>query len=63
MRKRLVLVVDGEPPIVRLLRATLESDGYAVLTADRGATAFDLLNAERPDIVLLDVMMPEMSGF
>lgn len=63
MRKQLVLVADDEASIVRLLRATLEADGYAVLTADRGATALTLLNIERPDLVVLDVMMPEMDGF
>jgi len=63
VRKQLVMVVDDEAAIVRLLRATLESDGYAVVSAEHGATAIDLLNGERPDMVILDVMMPEMSGF
>lgn len=63
MRKHLVLVVDDEASIVRLLRATLEADDYAVVTTGRGATALDILNTERPDIVVLDVMMPEVDGF
>lgn len=63
MRKQLVLVADDEPSIVRLLRAALEADGFAVVTADCGATAIAVLNAERPDIVVLDVTMPEMDGF
>lgn len=63
MRKQLVLVVDDEASIVRLLRATLEADDYAVVTADRGDKALDILNAERPDLVVLDVMMPEVDGF
>jgi two-component system KDP operon response regulator KdpE len=63
VRKQLVLVVDDEAPIVRLLRATLETDGFAVVTADRGATALNIINTERPDLVVLDVMMPEMDGF
>jgi len=63
VRKQLVLIVDDEPSIIRLLRATLETDGFAVLTAATGATAIAVLNAERPDIVILDVMMPEMDGF
>lgn len=63
MRKRLILVVDDEPAIVRLTRATLQADGYAVITADRGAQAIDLLSEEHPDLVLLDLMMPEMDGF
>ena len=63
MRKRLILVVDDEPAIVRLTRAKLQADGYAVITADRGAAALDLLDDERPDLVILDLMMPEMDGF
>ena len=63
MPKRLILVVDDEPAIVRLVRAKLQSDGYAVITADRGAKALDLVDDERPDLVILDLMMPEMDGF
>jgi two-component system KDP operon response regulator KdpE len=63
VRKHLVLVVDDEGAIVRLLRATLEADGFAVITADRGEQAIRLLNQERPDLIVLDVMMPEMDGF
>lgn len=63
MPKQLVLVVDDEAPIVRLLRATLEADGFAVVTADRGETALAILDTERPDLVVLDVLMPEMDGF
>ena len=63
VRKQLILVVDDEPPIVRLVRAKLQADGYAVITADRGDAALELLEHERPDLVILDVMMPEMDGF
>ncbi len=63
MRKRLILVVDDEPAIVRLVRAKLQADGYAVVTADRGAEAVDLLDTERPDLVILDLMMPGVDGF
>ncbi len=63
MRKRVILVVDDEPAIVRLVRAKLQADGFGVITADRGAAALDLLDEERPDLVILDLMMPEMDGF
>lgn len=63
MRKRMILVVDDEPAIVRLTRAKLQADGYAVITAERGAEALKLLDDERPDLVILDLMMPEMDGF
>ncbi len=63
MRKRLILVVDDEPAIVRLVRVKLHADGFGVITAERGATALDLIDDERPDLVILDLMMPEMDGF
>ena len=63
MRKRLVMVVDDEPAIVRLVRAKLQADGYAVITASRGEEALDLLEDDRPDLVVLDLMMPGMDGF
>ena len=62
-RKRLILVVDDEPPIARLARAKLEVDGYAVVTATNGAEALLRIETDRPDLVVLDVMMPEMDGF
>jgi two-component system KDP operon response regulator KdpE len=63
VRKQLILVVDDEPPIVRLVRAKLQADEYAVITASRGEEALALLEDERPDLVVLDVMMPGMDGF
>jgi two-component system KDP operon response regulator KdpE len=63
MRKRLILVVDDEPPIVRLVRAKLTADGYAVITASGGEEALRILDDERPDLIVLDLMMPGMDGF
>jgi two-component system KDP operon response regulator KdpE len=63
MRKHLILVVDDEPSIVRLVRMKLQTDGYAVITADRGEKALDVLEDERPDLVVLDLMMPGIDGF
>jgi len=63
MRKHLILAVDDEPAIVRLVRAKLQADGYAVITADRGAAALAVLDEQRPDLVVLDLMMPGMDGF
>jgi two-component system KDP operon response regulator KdpE len=57
------MVVDDEPAIVRLVRAKLQADGYAVITAARGEEALELLDDERPDLVVLDLMMPGMDGF
>ena len=58
-----VLVVDDTPQNVKLLADLLSVKGYAVVTAASGPEALDKVEAERPDIVLLDVMMPQMSGY
>jgi len=58
-----VLVVDDVEVNVRLLEAKLSSEYFTVITASSGAQALGLVQSERPDIVLLDVMMPEMDGF
>ncbi|RZJ23799.1 MAG: PleD family two-component system response regulator, partial [Brevundimonas sp.] len=58
-----ILVVDDVEPNVRLLEAKLTLEYYEVLTAMDGATAIEIASAERPDIILLDVMMPGMDGF
>jgi two-component system KDP operon response regulator KdpE len=63
MRKPLVLVVDDEAPIQRFVRAELEAQGYQVLLAGDGAEALARVADDRPDLVLLDVMMPDMDGF
>ena len=58
-----ILVVDDVEPNVRLLEAKLTIEYYEVLTAMDGASALEIAAAERPDIILLDVMMPGMDGF
>lgn len=63
MRKHLILVVDDEPAIVRLVRAKLQSDGHAVMTAARGEDVASLLEEQRPDLIVLDLMMPGIDGF
>lgn len=63
MRKQMILVVDDEPAIVRLVRARLQADDYAVITAANGTEALRLAEDERPDLIVLDVMMPDMDGF
>ena len=57
-----VLVVDDEPQIRRVLRATLSSNGYEVVEAKSGQEAIEMVVAKRPDLILLDVNMPGMSG-
>lgn len=61
MAKR-ILVVDDDPQIVRLVRAYLEQSGYEVLTAYDGPSAIVLWRTERPDLVVLDLMLPGRDG-
>jgi two-component system, OmpR family, KDP operon response regulator KdpE len=62
MNKATILVVDDESQIRRVLRATLSSNGYDVVEAKDGQEAIDMVIRERPDLILLDVNMPGMSG-
>ncbi len=58
-----VLVVDDEPDIVRLLTFALQADGYQVYSAKNGSEGLERARQDKPDIVILDVMMPGMDGF
>jgi DNA-binding response OmpR family regulator len=57
-----ILVVDDEPTIRMLVRLTLEREGHEVLEADAGATGLALAEMYRPDLVLLDVALPQLNG-
>lgn len=57
-----ILVVDDERQITRMLRASLQSSGYTVLIANNGLEAFDRFEADRPDLIITDLAMPEMNG-
>ena len=58
-----ILVVDDEPEIVRFVRAYLEDAGYRVVTADDGQQALFVARHEKPDLVILDLLMPGMDGW
>lgn len=58
-----VLVVDDEVDIVNLLVDDLSEDGFEVISADNGATALEQVYREQPDIILLDLMMPVLTGY
>ena len=57
-----ILVADDDREIVRTVRAYLEESGYEVTSAHDGKTALDSFRNEKPDLVVLDIMMPEMNG-
>jgi two-component system alkaline phosphatase synthesis response regulator PhoP/two-component system response regulator VicR len=58
-----ILAVDDERHIVRLVQINLVKEGYEVITASNGREALEKAKAEKPDLVVMDVMMPEMDGF
>lgn len=57
-----ILVVDDETPIVQTIRAYLEREGFTVYTAFDGPTALQAVRSYRPDLVILDIMLPEIDG-
>src|SRR4030065_991607 len=61
--RRRILVVDDEPRMVRFTRRTLEHDGFRVSEAHNGTQALERRRNDLPDLVLLDVMLPDMDGF
>jgi DNA-binding response OmpR family regulator len=62
-RQPMVLVVDDDAMVRKAVRLTCESQGYAVTEVGRGAEALGAVEAVRPDLILLDLMMPDLSGF
>lgn len=62
MNAATILVVDDEPQIRRVLRATLSSRGYVIVDAKTGEEGIELMRKDKPDLVLLDVNMPGMGG-
>jgi two-component system alkaline phosphatase synthesis response regulator PhoP len=58
-----ILVVDDDPDIVRLVRSYLEKAGFQVLTAYDGGSALQMLRAERPQLLVLDLMLPDTDGW
>jgi DNA-binding response OmpR family regulator len=62
MAKKKVMVVDDEESILELEKAILETAGYEVMTAESGEKCIEKLKTLKPDLVLLDMMMPGMSG-
>lgn len=63
MNNQTILIVDDEPTIVEVVALYLRREGFAVQTAGDGATALALVAQQRPDLIVLDIMLPGMSGF
>ena len=63
MEKKNILVVDDEPDVVELLKYRLEFSDFNVITAKDGLEAIKKINEKKPDLVVLDIMMPKLDGF
>jgi two-component system KDP operon response regulator KdpE len=63
MTRKRVLIVDDDPDILLFLRIDLEAEGFDAVLASDGETALRRIEEERPDLVLLDVMMPVLDGW
>lgn len=62
MQGKSILIADDERDIIEMLEYTLNKEGYTVITAEDGAEALRKAEADKPDIILLDIMMPKMDG-
>ncbi len=62
MAKKRIMIVDDEPHLLELVKAILEAEGFSVDTAPDGRTALHRIRIKKPDLLILDMMMPGMSG-
>jgi DNA-binding response OmpR family regulator len=62
-KQKKILVVEDEPSLVFTLQDTLENEGYEVFVSETGTTAMDMVRDIKPDLMILDVMLPGVSGF
>lgn len=63
MNKPRILVVDDHKPLLEAIRANLEEENFAVLTATNGVQALKVMEETRPDLIVADIMMPQMDGY
>ena len=60
--KRKILIVDDDKNIIETLKTRLETNGYRIITASNGLEGLDKANAEKPYLIILNVMMPQLDG-
>lgn len=63
MDKKRILIVDDEEDILSVLKFRLEANNYEVLSASDGQEGFDKARAEKPDLMILDIMLPKLDGY
>jgi len=62
MAKKTILITEDEELLSQVYKDSLEKDGYEVLIAEDGATALNLVNIKKPDLVIIDIKLPDMDG-
>jgi CheY-like chemotaxis protein len=63
MNKKKILLLDDEPDFVKVIKARLEANNYDVITASNGKEALEKVESDKPDAILLDILMPDMDGY
>lgn len=63
MAKKKILIIDDEIDIVDLIKLRLEADDYSVMPLYTSSRAMEIVKREKPDLILMDVMMPDMDGY
>jgi len=63
MRKKKILIVDDEPESIEMFKTRLELSGYEVISITSGLEALELIQTVKPDLVLLDIILPDANGF
>lgn len=63
MDKKMILLVDDDPDIAKILKVRAESEGYEFGTAEDGKEMLGALKIKKPDVILLDIMLPNMDGY
>ncbi len=61
--KKKILVVDDDPNIVKLIKTRLEANNYEVITAEDGEECMQKLSTDKPDLIILDILMPKADGY
>ncbi|MCK5588688.1 MAG: response regulator [Candidatus Pacebacteria bacterium] len=57
-----ILIVEDEAPILKLMQEVLEKEGFNIITANNGERGFELAMSEKPQLIILDLMLPKLSG-
>ncbi len=63
MNKKRVLVVDDDQDLIKMLKLRLEAEGFEFMSAEDGETMLKVMNTKKPDVVVLDIMLPRVDGY